>query len=191
MKEALLEKTLRRMRLARIAPWVKENDQILDVGCGWQALALRHFAPKIKRGVGLDFKVEKVDVPTNLTLLTERFDREWPIQEKEFDKALMLAVLEHIEPERVSFVLGNIRKSLKATGKLVLTVPTPRGKPVLEFLAFKVGVVSPDEIRDHKVYYDKGLLATVLGTNGFKLVEYKTFQLGMNSFAVAEPIPSK
>lgn len=98
MEEPILEKVLRKLRLSRIARCVDKGDRILDVGCGWQALALRYFSPLILQGVGVDFKVEIKDVPSNLLLLAERFDRSWPAQEKDFDKALMLAVLEHIEP---------------------------------------------------------------------------------------------
>jgi len=188
MKEPVLEQVLRNFRLNRAAKWVNKGDRVLDVGCGWQALALRHFSQNIKQGVGVDFKVEIRDVPSNVLLLAERFDRNWPAQEKDFDKALMLAVLEHIEPDRVDFVLTNIRNSLRPNGKLILTVPTPRGKTVLEFLAYRLGLVNPDEIRDHKVYYDHLLLRSTLEKNGFKLVKYNTFQFGMNSFGVAEPI---
>jgi cyclopropane fatty-acyl-phospholipid synthase-like methyltransferase len=188
MKEPAFEKILRRLRLNRISKCIENNDRVLDVGCGWQALALRYFSSRIKEGVGIDFKVEQKDVPLNISLLAERFDEKWPSSEKGFDKVLMLAVLEHIEPERVGFVLKNIRGALKPGGKLILTVPTPRGKPVLEFLSYKLGVVNPEEIRDHKKYYDRSLLQEVMRENGFTLSQYKTFQLGMNSFGVATPL---
>ena len=57
-KEALLEPILRRMRLKRIIPTIKSfpNPSVLDIGCGWEARALREIKPFIARGVGIDFK---------------------------------------------------------------------------------------------------------------------------------------
>ncbi len=58
MKEALLEKTLRKMRLGRVLPTIKQfqNPSVLDVGCGWEARLLKEIEPFIYKGVGIDFK---------------------------------------------------------------------------------------------------------------------------------------
>ena len=48
---------------------------------------------------------------------------------------------------------------LKPGGLLVLTVPSWRAKPVLEFLSFRLGIVSRAEIEDHKRYFDRRDLA--------------------------------
>ena len=190
MKEPYLEKLLRRLRLRRIFPYIEKKDVVLDVGCGWEAKALRALAPLIAKGYGMDLKVEKEDVPQNISLFDQRFEKQWPLQDSSCDKAIMLAVLEHIDPDQVPVVLTNIHRHLKSDGRLILTVPTPASQPLLEFLAYKLKIINEDEIRDHKVYYDNELLEKVLSENGFKIIKYKRFQLGMNSFCVAEKQPT-
>lgn len=72
----------------------------------------------------------------------------------------MLAVLEHIEYEES--ILQEIYRILKPSGKLVLTVPSIWAKPVLEFLAYRLKIVDEHEIRDHKRYYSRKSLRSIL-----------------------------
>jgi hypothetical protein len=74
---------------------------------------------------------------------------------------------------------------LKPGGQLVLTVPSFAAKPVLEFLAFRVGIVSEAEIRDHKRYYDRWSLQQLFAGSGLVIDVHRYFQLGMNNFVVA------
>ena len=62
MKEALLESTLRKMRLARVLPSIQafSNPSVLDIGCGWEARLLHEIEPYIARGVGIDFKAPEI-----------------------------------------------------------------------------------------------------------------------------------
>jgi 2-polyprenyl-3-methyl-5-hydroxy-6-metoxy-1,4-benzoquinol methylase len=96
----------------------------------------------------------------------------------------MLAVLEHLE--RPEAILRQIHRVLRPDGQLVLTVPSKAAQPILEFLAFRLGVVNRAEIADHKAYYDRISLARILGESGFKVLEHHYFQLWMNNFCVAE-----
>jgi hypothetical protein len=43
-----------------------------------------------------------------------------------------------------------------------MTIPSVYSKPVLEFLAYKLKIISKDEILDHKQYYDKSKLLSKL-----------------------------
>jgi hypothetical protein len=51
-------------------------------------------------------------------------------------------------------------------------------------LSFKLGLIDPSQIRDHKVYYDDLWLKEILGETAWSLSFYKTFQLGLNSLVV-------
>ncbi len=192
MQEPYFEKILRRFRLGRILPYINDGDILLDVGCGWEARALQFLAPKISHGFGMDRKVERpTALPPNVELITGLFtEGAWPIADASCHKVLMLAVLEHIEPELLPIVFANIERVLKKSGRLILTVPTPPSQPVLEFLAYRIGMINAAEIRDHKVYYDRDLLQKTLGENRFQIETYKTFQFGLNSLCVATPLPS-
>jgi cyclopropane fatty-acyl-phospholipid synthase-like methyltransferase len=188
MKEPRLEKVLRRWRLRRVDPHLPEGGSLLDLGCGWQAALLRHAAPRIRAGFGLDPKAEPADLPANVRVVHHRLEAvPWPLPEPQVDAVSMLAVLEHLDQDVADAVLSEVRRVLRSDGRLVLTVPTPSAKPVLEFLAFRLGVVNPDEIRDHKIYYDRGRLESSLARHGFAIERYRTFQLGWNSLCVARP----
>ena len=193
MKEPILEKILRRVRLSRVLPYINKESRMLDIGCGWDAKLLREVSPIIRDGFGIDFKIDlSIPSPSNIQFLQKRFDQEsLPFANQSFDIVTLLAVLEHIEPIRVDFVLNEVKRVLKRGGKLLLTVPTPSAKPVLEFLSFKLGLINRDEILDHKLYYSKHLLHETLIRNGYKIQRYRFFQLRMNSFcaAISEGIP--
>jgi len=64
-------------------------------------------------------------------------------------------------------------------------VPSKAARPVLEFLAYRLGVVSEAEIRDHKQYYDRRSLIALLRDSGLAIERHRYFQLGMNNFLVA------
>lgn len=53
-------------------------------------------------------------------------------------------------------------------------------------MTFRLGLVSRDEIADHKANYDKDSLNRILKLTGFKLKIHRYFQAGMNNFCVAE-----
>ncbi|MEQ1877294.1 MAG: methyltransferase domain-containing protein [Bdellovibrionia bacterium] len=189
MQEPRFEKLLRRFRIRRILPYVGQNDVLVDVGCGWEAKALKDLAPRISKGYGIDLKVEPAGLPPHIKLIAQRFENfPWPIEENSCDKAIMLAVLEHIDQNLAQAVLRNIHRLLRPNGMFLLTVPTPLSKPVLEFLAYRLGIVNPDEIRDHKIYYGRKLLKKTLEDNGFRVKKYSKFQFGLNSFCVAERV---
>ncbi|EFR45792.1 hypothetical protein HCCG_00338 [Helicobacter cinaedi CCUG 18818 = ATCC BAA-847] len=63
MKEALLESTLRKMRLNRVLPTIKsfKNPNVLDIGCGWEARLLQEIEPYIAKGIGIDFKAPTIN----------------------------------------------------------------------------------------------------------------------------------
>ena len=104
-----------------------------------------------------------------------------PFEESSFDTVTMLAVLEHIENEKA--ILSEIHRVLVPNGKLVITVPSIWSQAFLEFLAYKLKIVSEAEIRDHKRYYNKKLLESVLIDGiGFQRFNHQYFQLWMNNF---------
>ena len=82
-------------------------------------------------------------------------------------------------------LVREIRRVLKPRGRLVLTVPSNASQPVLEFLAYRVGIVSEAKIRDHKRYYNRKSLGELFDGTGLDIETHRYFQLGMNNFLVA------
>lgn len=152
--EPVLEPFLRKLRLQKVFNIIKKHDNpsVLDIGCGKDAKLLIEIAPHISSGVGIDFKAPQLKGYSNI-ITTMYLGKKLPFADASFDIVTMLAVLEHLEyPDEM---IKEIRRVLKPNGCLVGTVPSKAAKPVLEFLAYKVGIVSESEIRDHKCYYSK------------------------------------
>lgn len=184
MQEPFLEPILRKMRIRRVLPYLREHTdcRLLDIGCGWDASFLKSVEPYIKSGVGVDFKAP---ILTAGKIRTERLilQDHLPFADDSFDLVTMLAVLEHLEHPKA--ILLEIYRVLRPGGKLVLTVPSKAAQPVLEFLAFRLGVVSRTEISDHKNYYDRESLTALLEEVGLMVATHRYFQFWMNNFCVA------
>lgn len=185
MHEPFLEPILRSFRVRRVLPYVRRHDHchLLDIGCGWEARFLKAVEPHISKGVGVDFKAPNISTQ-KIQTQSVTLEDSLPFADESFNVVSMLAVLEHLDqPEAI---LREIHRVLCVGGELVLTVPSNAAKPVLEFLAFRIGIVNPEEIADHKAYYNKDSLARILDLTGFTVIKHAYFQLGMNNFCVAK-----
>jgi 2-polyprenyl-3-methyl-5-hydroxy-6-metoxy-1,4-benzoquinol methylase len=185
-KEPLLEPFLRKMRIGKVLDEIKkiQNCVLLDIGCGFNHKFLSCVEPYITQGLGIDFKVQEKSSDT-ISTIKMRLDERLHCDSCTFDAVTMLAVLEHIEkPQQI---VSEVYRVLKPGGKFILTVPGKRAKPVLEFLALRIGVISRKEIEDHKKYYDLEELHQLFAeVGGFELIQHKHFQFGMNNFCVVQ-----
>ena len=186
MKEPFMEPILRKMRIGKVLDEIKKvsDCKLLDVGCGFNYKFLSTVEPYIAHGTGVDFKVPEVKTEKIRTIPVTLNDT-LPFEDNFFDIVTMLAVLEHLDKPHE--ICSEISRVLKPGGRLVLTVPGKRAKPVLEFLAYQLGIVNKAEIEDHKKYYDLPELQDLVKAVGtFKIVKHVHFQLGMNNFCVME-----
>lgn len=98
-----------------------------------------------------------------------------------------MAVIEHVYDP--IFLLNECARVLDHGGTLVITAPSWMAKPVLEFLAFKLHLVSRREIEDHKRYYDfSSLTEAVNSVQSLTLVKHQYFQFGFNNLCIARRI---
>lgn len=183
-KEPLFENLLRKLRLRRIKKHVPTDAVVLDIGCGFTSFLLENLSDQIKKGYGVDLEVGE-SKNEKVKLIKHDLNADLPFKANEFDAVVSLANLEHLEKPQIS--LNESYRVLKEGGVLLLTTPSKKSKPVLEFLAFKLGVVSKSEIADHKQYFDVNSLQQSLKIAGFETNKTKvtTFQMGMNLFVVA------
>lgn len=105
-----------------------------------------------------------------------------PFENESFEVVTMLAVIEHLNyPIKM---LKEIHRVLTPNGILLLTAPSHIAKPILEFLSYKLKIVSEAEIRDHKRYYNKrDLSESIAKVKGLEMLTHSYFQCGMNNFA--------
>jgi ubiquinone/menaquinone biosynthesis C-methylase UbiE len=184
VKEPFFEPLLRGMRLRRVLSTIRKHPEcrLLDIGCGWEARLLRTVEPFVSEAVGIDFKAPRIEHP-KLRTMTMTLAARLPFDDNSFDVVTLLAVLEHLSHPRE--MLEEISRVLRPGGQLVLTVPSPAAKPVLEFLAYRLRVISEAEIRDHKRYFDRKALYEILDGTGLEVDRHAYFQLGMNNFLCA------
>lgn len=179
-----IDRLISRLRLQKISKYIKKDDIIFDFGSGNQLYFLDHIKDKIKYGVGLDYDMPNKHLAKNIKLIKYRFVKKLPLESGYFTKIFLLAILEHIDVKIVKTLFDELYRILMPTGKIILTTPTPFSKPVLEFLANRLHIISKEEINDHKKYYSKQNLIDIAKKAGLKFEEYRTFQFKLNSYAV-------
>ena len=178
-----IDKLVSLYKLFVVRKYFESNDTVLDFGCGHQAYLIRSLQGKVRYGVGLDYDVDNYQ-NKSMRLIKYRFTGKLPYKKESFDKVVTLAVIEHMKPDMVRKLLKEVRRVLRKDGLLILTTPTPFSRPILEFMAFRLGIISKIEIRDHKKYYGYTDMQQLAAKTGFSMVDYHTFQLGINSLYI-------
>jgi len=172
-----------------IRRWLPAGNQleVVELGCGYRAKLLVALRDRLRRGVGVDFHVD----PTlrelaPFTFFEGAIEETLPkLGEGTFDVVMLISVLEHLSGPLAA--LQSARRLLKPNGVLLINVPTWRGKTVLEFSAFRLGLSPKVEMDDHKMYYDKRDLWPLLVKAGFQpsRIALRYHKFGFNLFAAA------
>jgi len=166
----LLEGFLARQRVRvadRRIPVGHREGRLLDIGCGAfpYFLATTMFREKygvdkfLTGGPGIagDIRLVRHDVEA---------DGRLPFSDGFFDVVTMLAVFEHIEPARLDGAIREVRRILRPGGMYLLTTPASWTDGLLRFLAW-AGLVSREEIEEHKDVYDHSKIVGILRAAGF------------------------
>lgn len=172
------------LRLRKVKKYLNNKDKILDFGCGFQAFFLKHVRNDIKYGIGIDYDVNNIKLGPNIKLLNYKFDNKLPLQSNFFDKVFVLAVIEHIEIDKITKLFKELKRVLNSNGQIIITTPTPLSRPLLEFLAYKLRIISSQEIGDHKKYYSLNDLQDIAQKSKLSILKYSTFQFGLNSICI-------
>lgn len=181
--ELFTERIYSALRLRKIRKLIPRSATLLDLGCGFHGHALRNIEDIISAGTGVDVFVAAPAVGEKIRLVEHDINRGLPFDDESFDVVISLAVLEHLDdPGRT---LSEILRVLRPQGVLLLTTPTVFSRPILEFLSYRLKIVSELEIRDHKRYFDRRSLLNYCEQAGFSSCVHRYFQLYMNNFLVA------
>lgn len=183
--EYFFERLLAKFRFQNAIKHIPQNSIVCDIGCGRDFRFLKQISGFIRHGIGIDKNAKNFK---NSQLEIKRFDVEngIPLNPQSVDIITMLAVLEHLRtPEKV---LKECFRVLKRDGKLILTTPSPRAKPVLEFLSFKLNLLNQEQIKNHKNYFAPAKTKKMLQKAGFSQGNIKSwyFGFGFNNLTIAK-----
>lgn len=189
-KLSVLDKIIYALRVHSIKKYCDcRGKQIMDVWCGYNADFLCYLKDKYapNAAVAFDLQLNKPYLATKRVLCVEGdLNDPFPdVSGMQFDCIFATAILEHLA-NPIGF-LQQCYAHLAAWGRLILTTPSIYSQPVLEFLAYKLQVISEEEIRDHKDYYDKKKLLDYFQQGWFakEAIHHEYFELWMNNLVVA------
>ncbi len=176
---------LRKRQVARY--YKRRTGTVVDLGAGYDCrLLLALLAANSELlGIAVDSEFDARVPADRLQLVNADLNQILPFPPQSVDTVLTLAVLEHLS-EPATF-LSEIHRILRPGGMVLLTTPGPTAQPLLEFLAFTLGVIDAHEIRDHKHYFSSTELVSALTKAGFteENIQAKTFIFGMNNVVIA------
>lgn len=187
-KLSFLDKIIFSLRKNKILSHLPEKTGVVvDMGCGHDAALLRCLLRQknIDRAIGVDISFDEDLQSDKLSLLRNNLNDILDISDNSVDVVLSLAVIEHLEHPNKN--LAEVYRILKPKGKLILTTPAPRARPVLEFMAYKLKIIDSAEIEDHKNYFSGEQLRKMLISVGFKdsNIRTKRFLSGLNNLIIA------
>lgn len=156
-----------------------------DFGCGYNATFVRRILDVAESAVIADVSLapDLIDHPKVTALLGSLPDTLPMVPDASLDLTMCTSVLEHLWDPLDA--LRHLRRITRPGGKVLVNVPTWRGKRFLEFSAFRLGTSPREEMDDHKTYYDPRDLWPLLVQAGFTPsgIRCRTHKLGLNTFA--------
>jgi len=187
LKEPLLEPILRKIRFRKTIKDIKvRNITIADIGCGsniafYSFLKSNRF--KVKKYVGIDPLINShLKNKGDIYLIRKSFVRSLPLKSASVHYSVAHAVLEHVNhPQKM---LSEMIRITKPGGKVIITTPTTLAKSILEFLSQKLHLVSSREIKEHKNYFNKKTLISILENKKNIKISHNYFELGMNNYLI-------
>jgi len=177
-----LDRYLQRARIARVRPYLRRGDVLLDVGSHDGAL-FGALAGTIAGGIGIEPTLDAPVTGDGYTILPGTFPDALPPGTRA-DAIAMLAVLEHMPPEVHARLADACAAVLPVGGRIVITVPSPRVDPILDVLA---ALRLVHGISGHEHYgYDPAGVPALFPAPHFRLAHHRRFQLGLNNLYVFE-----
>ena len=175
-------------RLIRRSIGERYGLKVLEIGCGYQIKNLLAIQNRAIEMVGCDFNIDpEVKRLRGVEAIEQSFETALQVlKSRSFDVIMLISVLEHFSDPLET--LSACSQMLDPGGRLLVNVPTWRGKYFLELTAFRLGLSQNGKIEmdDHKMYYDKRDLWPLLVKAGFapSRIHLHYHKFGLNLFGV-------
>ncbi len=156
-----------------------------DIGCGYHAgtasLLLDDAKSMVLADVSLSSRLK--DHPKVVAIEGRLPESLAAIPDASLDLVICNSVIEHLWGPLA--LLKEIHRIAVPGGLCLINAPSWRGKWFLEFSAYRLGLSPPEEIDDHKTYYDPRDLIPLLEEAGFQPDAINCFshKFGLNTFA--------
>jgi SAM-dependent methyltransferase len=158
-----------------------------DFGCGFHATFSRSVLDEVASAVLVDVALaDDLKRDRRVTAIEGRLpDAISQVPDASLDVTLCVSVLEHLWDPLAA--LKELRRVTAAGGVCAVNVPSWRGKPFLEFSAFRLGLSPREEVDDHKRYFDPRDLWPLLVAAGFAPHAIRCYRhkFGLNTFAAS------
>jgi len=175
-----LDRVLQRWRIARAGRHIPRGSRVLDVGC-FDGVLFDQLDGRVTSGVGIDPLLPTSLDHGHVRLIAGMFPDDIPPLDA-FDVITMLAVVEHIAPERITNIARACARLLKPGGLVVITVPSPRVDQILALLKFFRAIDGMSLEEHHGL--EPSVIPSFFARAGFSLHTVEKFQLGLNNLFV-------
>ena len=165
---------------------------VVDIGCG-PRIRFFNFTQvtgiKLKKYIGIDSLLDK-DIllrfkkSSSVILKDKNVNRVIDVPSNSVDCVVAFAYLEHIEnPQEI---LQEMIRIVRPGGIVVITTPSDKAKPLLEFLSYYLHLISRREIDEHKRYFTKETLLDLVPKKILSQVTitHHYFELYLNNLLV-------
>lgn len=152
-------------RFVNILRYFPKSETVLDVGCGYDGKLLLELKQRklLQNGIGIDLRVSKKKYK-NIKLISQSANKKFKVPNSSINTVISLALIEHLD--NPSKACAEMYRVLKPGGNLLITTPNKKWKWILDFTAF-LGLISKEEINDHKTYFTKESAKQILIDSGF------------------------
>jgi 2-polyprenyl-3-methyl-5-hydroxy-6-metoxy-1,4-benzoquinol methylase len=176
-----IEFLLQNDRILKVKPFIPKNGVLVDIGCDLSSTLINQVKNQMNLCIGIDSVVENRSIDS-VQFKRQTIEKTIDVPTNYAQVITMLAVLEHLDYPMA--IVNECFRVLAPGGTLLITVPSPCNRYLLNFLA-KLHLVRPEMIAQHKHYFTKEQLVALLAKAGFRGIEVHLFQFGLNTFGRA------
>ncbi len=161
---------------------ISPKNSLLDIGCNRGEFFI-YLKDKEIFGTGFDPDAETplLNLPPEVFIIKEAFPSE-KLKTGKYNFITALAVFEHIQQENQESFTKACHQLLSASGKMIITVPSPIVDYILHFLRF-FRLIHAISLEQH-YGFNPNQIVPLFHKAGFKLILHKKFELGLNNLFV-------